>query len=67
MDITADTKIEEIVWKCSGLVSFLIEKGLPCVVCGEPFWGSIADLARQKDWNDQQISKLVEEIKELCK
>jgi len=67
MDITADTKVDQIVKDCPGVVGFLIRQGLPCVVCGEPFWGSLADLARQKKWDNEQINKLVEEVRKLCK
>jgi len=44
------------------LVSFLIEHGLPCVVCGEPFWGTLEELARQKGWDDARIDTLVGEF-----
>ena len=44
------------------LVGFLIEHGLPCVVCGEPFWGTLEELARDKGWDDARIDALVGEF-----
>ncbi len=63
--ITADIKIDELVRQYPDAVKFLIQKGLPCVVCGEPFWGSLAELAQQKGFDDSQIEALVTEFNEL--
>ncbi len=60
--ITKDTRIEELIHAAPGVVGFLIQHGLPCVVCGEPFWGTLEELAHQKNWTDQQISDLVDEF-----
>ncbi|MDH4156450.1 MAG: DUF1858 domain-containing protein [candidate division Zixibacteria bacterium] len=57
--ITRDANVEELVKAYQGLVGFLIEEGLPCVICGEPFWGSLEDLALQKGWDDDRIDQLV--------
>ncbi len=65
--ISANITIEQLIKDYPGAVRFLIEKGLPCVVCGEPFWGTLADLAKQKELNDQQIDALVTEFNELHK
>lgn len=40
----------------------MIEKGLPCMTCGEPFWGTFEDLARQSGKTEQEIDVLVEEL-----
>jgi hypothetical protein len=63
--IQADIKIDDLIRHYPGAVGFLIKKGLPCVVCGEPFWGTLADLARQKGFNEEEISALVTEFNEL--
>ena len=54
--------IEDMIKAYPGLVSFLIQEGLPCVICGEPFWGTVEALAKQKNWNDTQIDNLVEKL-----
>ena len=60
--ITRDANVEELVKAYQGLVGFLIEEGLPCVICGEPFWGSLEDLALQKGWDDDRIDQLVDRL-----
>lgn len=47
--ITAQTHIDEILAKYPSLSKTFVELGTPCLVCGEPFWGTIEELARQHD------------------
>lgn len=60
--IRADQHVEDLIESHPALVGFLIEKGLPCLVCGEAFWGTLAELARSRGWSDEQISALVTEF-----
>ena len=60
--ITKDTPVEDLVHAYPKVVSFLIQHDLPCVICGEPFWGTLGDLARQKGWPEDRIDALVEEF-----
>jgi len=62
--ITAESKVDEMVENYPGTVRFLMMRNLPCVVCGEPFWGTIGELCRQKKWSEEQIEKLVREFNE---
>ena len=59
MSIKKDILIEDLVQNYPQAVRFLIENNLPCVVCGEPFWGSLEELARQENWDDKRIDDLV--------
>jgi hybrid cluster-associated redox disulfide protein len=45
MPISKDMKVEEILTDHPELTRVFIEQGLPCLVCGEPFWGTIEELA----------------------
>jgi hypothetical protein len=60
--IVPGISIEELLDRYPGSVRLLIEKGLPCLVCGEPSWGTLEELAREKGWDEQAISQLVEEM-----
>ena len=60
--IQASDKIDVLVEKHPELVRFLIDHDLPCVVCGEPFWGSLGELCAQKQWTDKQIQALIDEF-----
>jgi hypothetical protein len=62
--IDADIKIEDLIRKHPDAVKFLIAHDLPCVVCGEPFWGTLRELCRQKSWDDDRIGALVKEFNE---
>lgn len=54
--------IDDLRQEHPDLVRFLIEHDLPCVVCGEPFWGTLEELARQKNWDSARIDALVEKF-----
>jgi hypothetical protein len=58
------SKITELVEAYPDVVGLLISAGLPCVVCGEPFWGTLEELAGQKGWDDPAIDRLVEQLRE---
>ncbi|MBD3403748.1 hypothetical protein GF420_12690 [candidate division GN15 bacterium] len=60
--IDADRPVDQLVDEHPDLVKFLIDHDLPCVVCGEPFWGTLRDLASQKGWSDDEIEQLVREF-----
>jgi hypothetical protein len=60
--IYRDIPIEDLIKANPDAVGFLIRHGLPCVVCGEPFWGTLAELAGQKGWDSGRIDALVEEF-----
>jgi len=57
--IDRDIYIEELIEAYPDAVGFLIAEGLPCVVCGEPFWGTLAELARGRGFDDARIDALV--------
>ena len=60
--VTSETKVDEMVDEFPDTVKFLMARGLPCVVCGEPFWGTLGELCRQKKWTDEQIEGLVRDF-----
>ena len=62
MSIKKDVLIEDLVHDYPGAVRFLIDNNLPCVVCGEPFWGTLEELARQEKWDDDKIDALVDKF-----
>lgn len=59
-----ETTVEELLDRCPAANGLLIERGLPCIICGEPFWGSIADLARRHGIED--IQGLLAELNALA-
>lgn len=59
MGIKKDILIEDLIRTYPQAVRFLIDNHLPCVVCGEPFWGTLEELARQEGWDSERIETLV--------
>lgn len=51
-EFTETVTIEDLLDEAPEANSFLIERGLPCLVCGEPFWGTLGDLARRNGIED---------------
>ncbi|NIR53173.1 DUF1858 domain-containing protein, partial [candidate division KSB1 bacterium] len=41
--IRKDTTIEELVRAHPESVRYLMEKGIKCIACGEPIWGTLEE------------------------
>jgi len=65
-EITKKILIEELVDTYSFSVRFLMEKGIRCIMCGEPIWGTLEEAAKEKSFTDEEINKVVIELKELA-
>ena len=60
IEINSDITIEELVEKYPVTVRFLSRRGITCLVCGEPSWGTLAEQARKSGIDD--IDALIQEI-----
>lgn len=65
MPINKDITIEELVEQVPESVSYLRQKGIVCIICGEPVWGTLYELASQKGYTDQEIEVMVKEVERL--
>lgn len=57
--------IEDLVHQMPGAVSYLMRKGIKCIACGEPIWGTLESAAKEKGFSDEQIEGFVKELNEL--
>lgn len=64
MHITKETTIEEIVYQSAAAVRYLREKGIKCIACGEPIWGTLEEAAKEKGFDDAAIEGFVKELRE---
>ncbi|MFQ5582992.1 MAG: DUF1858 domain-containing protein, partial [Calditrichia bacterium] len=48
-------------------VSYLMNKNIKCIACGEPIWGTLEEAAREKGFNDSEIQIFVKDLNELAK
>jgi hypothetical protein len=65
MPIERNISIEDLVRDYPGTIRHLIHMGLPCLVCGEPTWGTLEHLARDKGFTEEGIDRLVAELNTL--
>ena len=65
MKIDRSTWIEDLVRARPDAVRFLRERGIRCLACGEPIWGSVEEAARDKGLTDAQIDELVRDLNAL--
>jgi len=63
--ITKDTSIEEIIQKIPGAIAFLSEKGIRCIICGEPIWGTLEEAAKEKGFNESEIELIVNQLNSM--
>lgn len=57
--------IEELVELLPASVTYLLKKGIKCIACGEPIWGTLEEAAREKGFGDRTIEKFVNDLNEL--
>lgn len=62
MMIGRDTLIEDLVRQHPAMVRLLMERGIRCLACGEPIWGTIESAAMEKGFTCDQLELLINEI-----
>lgn len=63
--ITKDISIEELIEEIPASVKYLSEKGIKCIACGEPIWGTLEDAAKEKGFSDDDIQNFINELSKL--
>lgn len=63
--IHKDIEIEALVTNYPFSVKYLMEKGIRCIACGEPIWGTLEEAAKEKGFDDAAIQGFVEEMNKL--
>jgi hypothetical protein len=61
MAIAADTGVEELLERYPWANGVLIRLGLPCIRCGEPFWGTLGELVGNYGRDIDEILAVLEE------
>lgn len=60
--ITKNIYIEDLVELFPPAVTYLMEKGIRCLQCGEPILGTLETAAKEKGFTENDIEKFVEEL-----
>lgn len=63
--INKQTSIEDLINIKDDAVAYLMKKGIRCLRCGEPIWGTLESASKEKGLSDKDIDKFVEEINQL--
>lgn len=64
-EITKDILIETLVEEYPFSVRYLMEKGIRCIMCGEPIWGTLEEACTEKNFSEDNIEAIVTEMKSL--
>jgi hypothetical protein len=65
MKITKEITIEDLVSQKVNAVRYLADKGIKCIACGEPIWGTLEQAAKEKGFTEREIELFVEDLNEL--
>ena len=65
MIIKEETTIEDLVSKLPAAVMYLSEKGIKCIACGEPIWGTLEEAAKEKGFVKSDINAFIRDLNKL--
>lgn len=65
MNITSETSIEDLVNYSAKAVKYLREKGIKCIACGEPIWGTLGDAAAEKGFEAKELEGFIKDLNRL--
>ncbi len=63
--INAQITIEELVETIPASVAYLSRKGIKCIACGEPIWGTLEEAALEKGFGEADIKGFVADLNAL--
>lgn len=64
---TKEISIEDLIEEYPKSVSFLAEKGIRCIKCGEPIWGTLEEACLEKNFTQETIEQTLKELNDLYK
>lgn len=65
MEITKDITIEDLIEEKPVAIDYLKEKGIRCIRCGEPIWGTLEEAAEEKGFSADDIEGFVKDLNNL--
>jgi methionine synthase II (cobalamin-independent) len=66
IELDKTIEIEDLVNNYPFAVRYLSEKGIRCIACGEPIWGTLEEAAIEKGFTQKQIEIFVQELNDLA-
>jgi len=65
MKITKEILIEDLVENFPFSVDYLSKKGIRCIRCGEPIWGTLEEASEEKKFTSSEIGIFIKELNAL--
>lgn len=65
--ITKNIEIEDLVKNYPASIKFLAQKGIKCIACGEPIWGTLEEAIREKGFLDSDVENIIAELQSVLK
>ncbi|MCX7736844.1 MAG: DUF1858 domain-containing protein [Candidatus Kapabacteria bacterium] len=63
--IERTTTIEELTEILPSSVSYMMEKGIRCLICGEPIWGTIEEVVFGKGFSENELQQILKDLNSL--
>lgn len=63
--ISKNMTIEDLTEDYPRSVKYLADKGIRCIKCGEPIWGTLEEACLEKNFTQEAIDQTVKELNEL--
>ncbi len=60
--VKSSDSVDFVVETYPQVVKFFSEKGIVCVQCGEPLWGTLEDIIKKKNYDVDTIIKELNEF-----
>ena len=64
--IDENISIEELVEILPASVSYLSHKGIKCIACGEPIWGTLGEAAAEKGFGKEELEGFIRDLNALA-
>jgi hypothetical protein len=65
MKVNKDTTIEDLINIVPKSISYMMDKGIKCMACGDPIWGTLESASKAKGFSDEQIAEFVSDLNRL--
>jgi hypothetical protein len=60
--VDGETSVERLLEENPRAADWLLKRGIVCLRCGEPFWGTLVELLANKGYSTAEIGRIVAEL-----
>lgn len=65
MKFSKSTTIEDLVTALPESVSYLMDRGIRPLICGEPIWGTIEEVVLAKGYSIEDLENILQDLNNL--